>query len=85
MPTVSFTRALARFLLAPFATVEAATVGELVRTMSERYGQEFDRLLGAGSVVINGDRIAPGDATASTRVFAETDEVALLPPVSGGG
>jgi MoaD family protein len=65
--------------------VEAATVGELVRTMSERYGREFDRLLGAGSVVINGDRIAPGDATASTRVLAETDEVALLPPVSGGG
>jgi len=28
MATVSFTRALARFLLAPFATVEAATVGD---------------------------------------------------------
>ena len=28
MPTVSFTRTLARFLLAPFATVDGATVGD---------------------------------------------------------
>ena len=28
MPTVAFTRALGRFLVAPFATVEAATVRE---------------------------------------------------------
>ncbi len=28
MPTVSFTRALSRFLAAPFAKVEGATVGD---------------------------------------------------------
>jgi sulfur-carrier protein len=28
MPTVSFPRALARYLIAPFATVEGATVGD---------------------------------------------------------
>jgi sulfur-carrier protein len=33
MATVSFTRALARFLLAPFATVEAATVGDALRAV----------------------------------------------------
>ncbi len=64
--------------------VEADTVGALVATMSERYGPEFDRLIASGSVVVNGDRIAPGDATASTFRLSDADEVALLPPVSGG-
>jgi len=64
--------------------VEADTIGEVVSAMSERYGPEFDRLLASGSVVVNGDRIAPGDATASTQRLTDDDEVALLPPVSGG-
>jgi molybdopterin synthase sulfur carrier subunit len=33
MPTVSFTQALARFLLAPFANVEAATVGDALENV----------------------------------------------------
>ena len=64
--------------------VEATTVGGVLAVMSERFGQEFDRLIASGSVVVNGDRIAPGDATASTRELSDADEVALLPPVSGG-
>ena len=64
--------------------VEANTVGGVITAMSERYGAEFDRLITSGSVVVNGDRIAPGDATASTRALTDDDEIALLPPVSGG-
>jgi sulfur-carrier protein len=64
--------------------VEATTVGGVVAAMSSRYGPDFDRLIAAGSVVVNGDRIAPGDAAASTRTLTDADEVALLPPVSGG-
>jgi sulfur-carrier protein len=63
---------------------EATTVGALLAEMSGRYGSEFDRLIAAGSVVVNGDRIAPGDPTATTRPLSDADEVALLPPVSGG-
>jgi len=64
--------------------VDATTVGGVVAAMSDRFGPEFDRLIASGSVVVNGDRIAPGDATASTRLLTDADEVALLPPVSGG-
>jgi len=63
--------------------VDASTVGELLARLSAQLGPGFDRVMAAGSVVVNGDRIAAGDATAS-RPIDDDDEVALLPPVSGG-
>ncbi|MFN8233459.1 MAG: MoaD/ThiS family protein [Actinomycetota bacterium] len=53
-------------------------VGELVDALGERYGERFARVAAVASFVVNGER-----AERSTPV-AEGDEVAVLPPVSGG-
>ena len=60
--------------------VEASgvTVEDLVAALSERYGERFAKVARAGSVVVDGERV-PSD-----RALVEGDEVALLPPVSGG-
>jgi MoaD family protein len=60
--------------------VQAAgrTVGELVDELSGRYGERFARVAAVASFVVNGER-----AERSTPVAAG-DEVAVLPPVSGG-
>jgi MoaD family protein len=58
--------------------VDAADVDSLLDTVSARFGPAFDRVMRAGVVVVNGE-------TASvSQPLASTDEVALLPPVSGG-
>ncbi len=54
------------------------TVGELCEDLSSRYGPEFKRILSARSVVVDGRTVGPEHRLAA-------DEVALLPPVSGGG
>ena len=62
------------------AHVEATgkTVGDVVEDLSVRYGDRFAKIAAVGSFVVNGER-----ATRETPI-AEGDEVALLPPVSGG-
>jgi sulfur-carrier protein len=54
------------------------TAGDVVDQLSERYGERFAKIAEVGSIVVNGDR-----ADRATLV-AEDDQVALLPPVSGG-
>jgi molybdopterin synthase sulfur carrier subunit len=54
------------------------TVGEVVDDLSARYGERFAQIAEVGSFVVNGERAARGTP------IAEGDEVALLPPVSGG-
>jgi sulfur-carrier protein len=60
--------------------VEASgsTVGELVDALTERFGERFGAIAEVGSFVVNGER---ADRAAAVR---DGDEVALLPPVSGG-
>jgi len=60
--------------------VEASgtSVGDIVDALDERYGERFAAISAVGTFVVNGER-----ATRATPV-AEGDEVALLPPVSGG-
>jgi MoaD family protein len=60
--------------------VDAATLGELLAVARDRYGSEFAEVLTASRVWINGDEPENGDATP----LSEGDEVAVLPPVSGG-
>lgn len=54
------------------------TVGDVVDELSGRYGQRFAQIAEVGSFVVNGER------TARDTPIAEGDEVAMLPPVSGG-
>jgi len=58
---------------------EGATVAEVVNALSARYGERFERVARAGSAVVDGERAEP-----STSLTAG-QEVALLPPMSGGG
>lgn len=58
--------------------VEGATVGEVVRALSARYGERFEKVARVGSVVVDGERASPDAA------LTGSEEIALLPPVSGG-
>ena len=60
--------------------VEAATLGEVLAVARDRYGAEFCEVLDTSRVWVNGDEPASGLATA----LSAGDEVAILPPVSGG-
>ena len=57
---------------------EGKSAGDVIDVLSSRYGERFSQIAAVGSVVVNGER-----ATRSTPVAAG-DQVALLPPVSGG-
>lgn len=63
------------------SSVEASgkTVGDVVDVLSERYGERFASVAAVASFVVNGERAARQTS------IADGDEVALLPPVSGGG
>jgi sulfur-carrier protein len=54
------------------------TVGEVLSIARERYGQRFDAVLPTCRIWVNGE-----PAEAHDRIGA-TDELAVLPPVSGG-
>ena len=60
-------------------TVAGATVGAVLAAAAARYGPDFAGVLETCRVWLNGEPAAPDDAV------ADTDEVAVLPPVSGGG
>lgn len=64
---------------ASFVEASGRTAGEIVDRLSERFGERFAGIARVGSIVVNGER-----ADRAT-VLAEGDEVAILPPVSGGG
>ena len=55
-----------------------STVGAIVDELSGRYGDRFAKIADVGTFVVNGERARRDEAV------AEGDEVALLPPVSGG-
>jgi molybdopterin converting factor small subunit len=53
-------------------------VGAVVDDLSARFGERFAAIAKVGSVVVDGERAEPGTP------LDGTEEVALLPPVSGG-
>jgi sulfur-carrier protein len=63
-----------------FEPSRAATVGALLDSATEAYGTTFAQVLATSRVWVNGDEPSAGRAT----VLADGDEVAVLPPVSGG-
>ena len=62
----------------PATTVDGDTVGEIVDAAIEAWGPRFASLLGRCQVWVNGEV-----ALRSTTVGPD-DEVAIIPPVSGG-
>ena len=58
--------------------VDGSTVGEVLDRAVARYGPSFDRVLATCRVWLNGES---AERTAPVRA---SDEVAVLPPVSGG-
>jgi molybdopterin converting factor small subunit len=59
-------------------TLGGATVREVLDAAAARYGDGFSAVLGTCRVWVNGEPAEPGDAV------SDADEVAVLPPVSGG-
>jgi molybdopterin converting factor small subunit len=59
-------------------SVPGASVAEILASATERYGDEFGAILPTCAVWVNGE---PADGTV---LVVDTDEVAVLPPVSGG-
>ncbi|HUF84324.1 MAG TPA: MoaD/ThiS family protein [Acidimicrobiia bacterium] len=59
---------------------DAVTVGDLLAAARAAYGDEFTAVLERARVWVNGDEPADGVAT----VLHDGDEVAVIPPVSGG-
>jgi molybdopterin synthase sulfur carrier subunit len=80
MPRVTVRLFAALRELAGASSVEAEgdTVGEVVEALSARYGERFAAIARVGSAVVEGERAD----TATT--LSEGQELALLPPVSGG-
>lgn len=58
--------------------VDAATVGEVIDAISERFGPALVSVLDTCRVWVN------GEAAEGTTPVGPADEVAILPPVSGG-
>jgi sulfur-carrier protein len=58
--------------------VPGATVGEVLGNAEQRYGSRFSEVLLGCRVWRNGD---PADASVAAD---DADEIAVLPPVSGG-
>jgi MoaD family protein len=54
------------------------SVGEVADALSSIHGERFAQIVAVSSFVVNGER-----ASRET-VLAEGDEMAILPPVSGG-
>jgi MoaD family protein len=55
-----------------------ATAGEVLDDLCVRYGDRFAKVARAGSIVVDGERAS------ADRRLAGGEEVAILPPVSGG-
>lgn len=60
------------------ASIEGSTVAEVLANATNEYGDEFAKLIPSCRIWVNGQ-----SADADTAVGPD-DEVALLPPVSGG-
>ncbi|MBO0715204.1 MAG: MoaD/ThiS family protein [Acidimicrobiales bacterium] len=58
--------------------LEGATVGDVLRAATARFGEPFAAVLGRSRVWVN------GQPTGDDAPVSEQDEVAVLPPVSGG-
>jgi len=78
MPTLRLFANLRESAGTDTATFEADSVNDLLGKASDRFGEQFASGIGAARVWVNGEQ-----ADAATPLDSD-DEVALIPPVSGG-
>ena len=62
----------------PTSCWQVRSIGEVLAAGEERFGDDFARIVAVSTVWLNGHAVEP-DA-----MVAADDEVAILPPVSGG-
>jgi len=60
------------------ADVPGASVAEVLDEASRRFGPSFDEVVRASRLWVN------GETTDRSRALGDLDELAVLPPVSGG-
>jgi molybdopterin converting factor small subunit len=58
--------------------VDGASVADILSEAGRRYGPEFGEILGHSKVWLNGEQVGPEASVDAA------DEVAVIPPVSGG-
>lgn len=59
-------------------TIDASTVGEVLAVAKTQFGPSFEKVLASCTIWLNGEECAPESPVGAA------DEVAVLPPVSGG-
>lgn len=82
MPNVRFFAGIKDIVRADSAHIEAEDVGALLEALGSRYGAQFVDALRFCKVAVNGRPIEDLDGLGTP--LEDLDEVALLPPVSGG-
>jgi molybdopterin synthase sulfur carrier subunit len=60
------------------AIISGATVGEVLESAVTQFGAQFATVLGMSKVWVNGEEVP------LSHPVGDKDEVAVLPPVSGG-
>lgn len=78
MPRVRFFAAARDATGCSRVDLDGHTVGEVLDAARSRFGDGFDQVLAASRVWVNGEPAAVSDT------IAANDELAVLPPVSGG-
>lgn len=58
--------------------IAAETVGELLDAAVNIYGKDLEKMIGISRIWLNGEQTDP------SQVLKDSDEVAILPPISGG-
>ncbi len=58
--------------------LDGRTVGDVLASAEARFGQDLAAVVATSSIWLNGVAASPGDPVGST------DEVSVIPPVSGG-
>lgn len=79
MPTVRLFAAAREAAGTARDSLPGSTVAEVLDHARERYGEHFAEILAGSRVWVNGEEAAADD------MVGDGDEVAVLPPVSGGG
>jgi molybdopterin converting factor small subunit len=62
----------------PSASLPGHTVAEVLAAAEAQFGAEFSRVLATANIWLNGDEVG------REAPVGEHDELAVLPPVSGG-